>query len=73
MLAAIEVARQQNPKKIIVAVPVIARDTLAKIEELADEVVYLEAPTLFFAVGQFYREFDQVSDEEVIKILNNKY
>lgn len=68
-MAAIEVVRQQNPKKIVLAVPVIAHDTLTKIEKLADEVVYLDAPALFFAVGQFYRQFDQVSDAEVVKLL----
>lgn len=65
MLAGIEVVRQHEPKRIIVAVPVIARDSLRKIEEKADEVVYLDAPLMFFAVGQFYREFEQISDEEV--------
>jgi len=72
MTAAIEIVRQQEPKKIIVAVPVIAKDSLGKIASLADEVVYLQAPELFFAVGQFYREFEQVSDDEVVKILNIK-
>lgn len=72
MAAAVEIVRQQEPKKIIVAVPVIARDSLEKISSLADEVIYLEAPELFFAVGQFYREFGQVEDEEVVKILNIK-
>jgi len=69
MEAAVEIVRQQNPKKIVVAIPVIARDSLAKIETKADEVIYLDAPLMFFAVGQFYKEFSQVSDEEVIKIL----
>lgn len=69
MKAAIEIARQENPQKIMVAVPVIAKDALKEIEGLADEVIYLEAPDLFFAVGQFYQEFDQVSDEEVKKLL----
>jgi len=71
MAAAVEIVRQQEPKKIIVAVPVIARDSLEKIASLADEVVYLRAPELFFAVGQFYREFNQISDEAVIKKLRN--
>ena len=71
MMAAVEIARQQNPKKIIVAVPVIAKDTLEKIEKLADEVVYLDAPEMFFAVGQFYQDFSQITDEEVRKILSN--
>jgi len=71
MMAAVEIARQQNPKKIIVAVPVIAKDTLEKIEKLADEVVFLDAPEMFFAVGQFYQDFSQITDEEVRKILSN--
>lgn len=69
MLAAVEIIRQQNPKRLIVAVPVIARDTLTKIETQSDEVVYLEAPQLFFAVGQFYQAFSQVSDGEVKELL----
>lgn len=71
MAAAVEIVRQQNPKKIIVAVPVIARDSLKKITALADEVIYLEAPELFFAVGQFYWDFSPVTEEEVIKILKS--
>lgn len=69
MLAAIEVVRQHEPKRIIVAVPVIARDSLAKIEAKADKVVYLDAPLMFFAVGQFYKEFEQISDREAIQLL----
>jgi len=69
MLAAIEVLRQHQPKKIIVAVPVIARDTVSKLEAQADAVIYLEAPLMFFAVGQFYREFPQTTDEEVKELL----
>ncbi len=69
VVAAINILRQQNPKKIIVAVPVIAKDALAKIESVADEVVYLEAPEMFFAVGQFYQDFSQITDAEVIQLL----
>lgn len=69
MEAAVEVVRQQEPKKIIVAIPIIARDSLKKLEEKADEVIYLDAPLMFFAVGQFYQEFGQVSDKEVKEIL----
>jgi len=50
---------------------VIAKDTLEKIESLADEVVFLDAPEMFFAVGQFYQDFSQITDEEVRKILSN--
>ena len=69
MMAAIEIVRQQGPKKIVVAIPVISRDSMLKLEEQADEVVYLEAPLMFFAIGQFYQEFDQVSDKEVKELL----
>lgn len=69
MMAGIEIVRQQNPKKIIVAVPVIARDTLDKVKALADEVICLDSPMMFFAVGQFYQDFPQISDEEVKKLL----
>ncbi|KPJ71085.1 hypothetical protein AMJ51_00110 [Microgenomates bacterium DG_75] len=72
MKAAVEVVRQQEPKKIIVAVPVTARDSLKKLEEKADEVIYLEAPLMFFAVGQFYQKFGQTSDKEVKEILKRK-
>lgn len=69
MEAAVEIVRQQNPKKIVVAIPVIARDSLVKIEAKADQVIYLDAPLMFFAVGQFYQEFSQVSDKEVKELL----
>jgi len=67
--SAMEIVRQANPQKIILAVPVIAKESLNEIENLADEVVYLEAPELFFAVGQFYQNFDQITDEEVKELL----
>lgn len=57
MQAVIEKIRQSNPKKIIVAIPVIAKEALSKVEGLADEVVYLEAPELFFNVKQFYQKY----------------
>ena len=69
MEAAVEVIKQQKPKKIVVAVPVTARDSLKKIEAKVDEVVYLEAPLMFFAVGQFYEDFPQITDEEVKELL----
>ena len=69
VMAAIEIVRQGNPSEIIVATPVIAKDTLSKIEKLADEVIYLQAPSLFFAVGQFYKNFEQVLDDEVKYLL----
>lgn len=69
MIAALHGLRQQQPAKLVCAVPVAPPDTLAKVRELADEVVCLQAPESFQAVGQFYRDFPQVEDEEVIALL----
>ena len=60
---------KQNPKKIVVAVPVIAAQTYEAIKKVAGNVVALEIPYDFSAVGQFYEEFEQVTDEEVLSIL----
>ena len=69
MIAALHALRAKSPKKLICAVPVAPPDTLAKVEPYADEVVCLSAPPMFYAVGQFYQSFTQVSDEEVIELL----
>lgn len=72
MIAALHGLRQQQPAKLVCAVPVAPPDTLVKVRELADEVVCLQAPEFFQAVGQFYRHFPQVEDEEVIALLKAK-
>lgn len=69
MIAALHALRQQQPARLVCAVPVAPPDTLEKVRPLADEVVCLQAPEWFQAVGQFYRQFDQVEDEEVIALL----
>lgn len=69
MISALHALRAKHPARLVAAVPVSPPDTLAKIEPLADEVVCLEAPAHFMAVGQFYQEFPQVEDEEVIRLL----
>ena len=69
--AAVKLLRQMKAKKIIVAVPLGPLDTLKKLKEVADEVIYLEAPYPFFAVGPWYLNFSQVSDQEVSKYLQN--
>jgi len=69
MIAALHGLRQQNPARLVCAVPVAPPDTLVKVRELADEVVCLQTPEFFQAVGQFYRHFPQVEDEEVIALL----
>ena len=69
MIAALHALRAKSPKKLICAVPVAPPDTLEKVTPYADEVVCLSAPEMFYAVGQFYQSFPQVSDEEVIASL----
>jgi predicted phosphoribosyltransferase len=69
MIAALRAVRAKRPSKLIGAVAVAPPDTLKRIAKEADEVVYLAAPENFYAVGQFFLDFSQVSDEEVIDIL----
>lgn len=69
MIAALHAARAKQPQRLICAVPVAAPDSLAAVRPHADDVVCLDAPAHFHAVGQFYRDFQQVSDEEVIELL----
>ena len=70
MISALHALREKKPFKLIAAVPVSPPDTLRKVEKLADEVVCLEAPDHFMAVGQFYLEFPQIEDEEVVRLLS---
>jgi predicted phosphoribosyltransferase len=69
ILAAIRCVRARKPARLIVATAVAPPDTLRKIETEADEVICLEAPTMFYAVGQFFEDFSPVSDEEVVRTL----
>ena len=69
MISALHGLRAGKPAKLICAVPVAPPDTLDKVAALADQVVCLEAPEFFQAVGQFYQHFPQVDDDEVIEIL----
>ena len=64
--------KEQNPKSLIVAIPVALRDAIQKLEdeEGVDQVIVLETPEPFGAVGTFYEDFSQVSDDEVLRIMN---
>ncbi len=70
MISALHGLRSRKPSKLICAVPVSPVETLYKIAEFADEVVCLETSAEFQSVGQFYEEFPQINDEEVIKLLS---
>ncbi len=62
-------AKKANPKKVILAIPVGPMDGVEKMREIADEVVCLETPKFFGAVGEFYGNFQQVEDEEAKEYL----
>jgi predicted phosphoribosyltransferase len=69
MIAALQTVREQNPYELIVAVPVASPDRLEELRRWCDEVVCLLTPEEFSSVGQFYADFTQVSDEQVIELL----
>ena len=67
--AACQVARAHGASRVILAVPVAPRSSLGLLAEVADALVCLATPEPFYAVGQFYRDFSQTSDEEVVEFL----
>jgi len=72
MIAALHAVRVKEPQRLVCAVPVSASDSLERVRPYADEVVCLQAPVHFYAVGQFYSEFRQVEDEEVVELLKKQ-
>ena len=71
MRAAVKALRQRGAAKIVVAVPVGPPDTCHEIEEQADETVCLSMPEFFQAVGQYYEDFSQTTDEDVRQLLTS--
>jgi len=69
MFAAIQWVKKQKPKKLVIAVPVGPMETIDKLKKIADEVVTISSPVFFGAVGEFYQDFAQVSDNEVREIM----
>lgn len=69
MIAALKSLRSKQPEKLICAVPVAPPNAIVKIKPYADEIICLNTPDYFQSVGQFYKSFPQISDEEVIDIL----
>jgi predicted phosphoribosyltransferase len=63
---------QENPRKLMVALPVGPEDSLRRLSKDADDVICLRVPEFFSAVGQFYFKFEQTEDEEVLQILNDE-
>jgi predicted phosphoribosyltransferase len=71
MRAAVQAVRQLGPSRIVVAVPVGAPETCEELSEIADEVVCARMPRPFSAVGQWYLNFDQTTDDEVRELLRD--
>ena len=72
IFVAIQWIKEQNPKSLIVAVPVAPRDAIRKLEDMigVDQVVVAETPEPFGSVGAYYEDFSQVTDDEVLRIMN---
>lgn len=69
MLAAVAALRQLNAARIIIATPVVAASTYREMQRAADEVAAVMVPEHFYAVGQWYEDFSQTTDEEVRELL----
>ena len=67
--AALQAVRRAGPRKLVLAVPVAPQDSLTRLQPEADEIVCLATPSPFWAIGQFYEDFHQVPDDEVIALL----
>ena len=70
VFVALEWIKKQQPKKVIVAIPIGPRDTIERLSKIS-EVVVLDAPVIFGAVGEFYQSFDQVEDYQVAEIMSS--
>jgi len=73
MKAAVEAARQHAPARVVVAVPVGAPSTCEEVADITEETVCARTPQLFSAVGQWYRDFSQTTDEEVRELLDKSH
>lgn len=71
MKVAIRAIKRRSPREIIVALPVAPADTAAELAREAHTVICLSKPARFFALGYHYHDFPQISEEEVISLLNS--
>lgn len=67
--AALKALRRGKPKRLVLAVPVAPADTVARLRDEVDELVCLQTPDPFYAIGVFYHDFEQMTDEEVVATL----
>lgn len=68
-MAALQTLRQMRPASLVLAVPVAPASTCKRLREYVDDLVCVHAPERFYAIGQFYEDFSQVTDEQVIEVL----
>ncbi len=68
--AAIKALNKLGPKNIIITIPVSSKEALAEIKPMVDQIMCLIVPEYFHGVGQYYQSFKQISDQEVINLLN---
>jgi len=73
LLAALRSLQEKKPARLVLAVPVGPPDTFDKLEKEVDDLVFVKAPENFAAVGQFYRKFNQTSDQEVLEIMKKTW
>lgn len=71
MQAAIKTVKSEEAKEIIIAIPVAPKETIQKIKMSVDKIICLSTPSPFYAVGEFYEDFREVKDDEVIRMLSD--
>jgi predicted phosphoribosyltransferase len=70
LMGTVNLLKKSNPKKIVIAVPVASKTAFYKLSKEVDEIVALLIPEIFHGVGEFYEDFQQVTDEEVNELLD---
>lgn len=70
--AALRAVRKLGPRRLVLAAPVAPPATVERLREEAEEVVVVESPAFFAAIGQFYEDFHQLRDEEVVEVLGRR-
>lgn len=71
MISAIKALREEGIKKLVVAIPLSSNDAFQKLKTASDEIICLEIPEYFLAIGNFYIEFEQLTDEDVKELMRN--
>ena len=73
MRAAVQSVKKRGPREVVVAVPVAPQEAVTELSREGTKVVCLEQPRFFFAIGEFYKDFEQVEDSEVRELLQSAW